>query len=50
MLNLSYFRVFAKECPDRKIGQQTADQLPWFHAEILKDPYHFDFLGLGEVL
>ena len=108
--NLKYMRYFAQECPDRQIGQQSADQLPWFHivtilaklsesalrewyataavshawsrdtldaqiksqlhlregvaitnfkkrlpvpqadlAEaILKDPYHFDFLGLGE--
>jgi predicted nuclease of restriction endonuclease-like (RecB) superfamily len=108
--NLKYMRYFAQECPDRKIGQQTADQLPWFHivilitklsdqklrewyareaiqqawprdtltvqiknqlhlrkgaavtnfnkrltppqaglaVEILKDPYHFDFLGLGD--
>lgn len=108
--NLKYMRFFALECPDRRIGQQSADQLPWFHivtvitklsdpalrdwyarealerswpretlviqikqqlhlrqgaavtnfekrlappqaglaTEILKDPYHFDFLGLGE--
>lgn len=108
--NLKYMRFFAQECPNRQIGQQSADQLPWFHvvtlltklsdptirewyahaalqqswprdtlvaqiksqlhlrrgkaitnfgkrldpsvaglaAEILKDPYHFDFLGLGE--
>lgn len=24
-------RFFAHECPDRLIGQQSADQLPWFH-------------------
>jgi len=103
-------RFFALECPDRLIGQQSADQLPWFHIvtlitklpdanlrdwyarealakswardtltiqiksqlhlrqgaavtnfeqrlpapqsglanQILKDPYHFDFLGLGD--
>ncbi|OGV49711.1 MAG: hypothetical protein A2017_11100 [Lentisphaerae bacterium GWF2_44_16] len=108
--NLKYMRFFAQECPDCKIGQQSADQLPWFHivtlitkiaessirewyaektleqawsrdtllvqiknqlhlrqgaaitnfkqrlslphaglaAEILKDPYHFDFLGLND--
>jgi len=108
--NLKYMRFFAQECPDRRIGQQSADQLPWFHivtlvtklsdpalrdwyarealeqswprdtlviqiknqlhlrqgaavtnfekrlappqaglaAQILKDPYHFDFLGLGD--
>jgi predicted nuclease of restriction endonuclease-like (RecB) superfamily len=103
-------KVFAEECPDLRIGQQSAAQLPWFHivtlitkirdpavrewyarealvhswpretlnlqiknqihlrqgaavtnfeqrlargqaglaTQILKDPYHFDFLGLGE--
>lgn len=108
--NLKYMRFFAQECPDRLIGQQSADQLPWFHIVILitkitdsavrefyareaiyqswsretleqhirnklhlcqgaavtnfkkrlesvqanraqallKDPYHFDFLGLGD--
>lgn len=108
--NLKYMRFFAQECPERQIGQQSADQLPWFHivilltkvsdptkrewyaiqavaqawsrttlelqiknqlhlrqgaalnnfeqrlpsdeaglaAQILKDPYHFDFLGLGD--
>ena len=108
--NLKYMRFFAQECPDRQIGQQSADQLPWFHivtlitslsdpalrdwyarealqqswprdtlkiqiknqlhlrqgaaitnfqrqlpgpqaglaTQILKDPYHFDFLGLGD--
>ena len=107
--NLKYMRYFAKECPNLKIGQQSADLLPWFHiitiltnirdskvrewyaietvsnawarntliknirtnlhlrqgsaitnfkkslpvieaeiaAEILKDPYNFDFLGLN---
>ena len=107
--NLKYMRFFAQHCPDLKIGQQSADQLPWFHivtlltkvsepdvrewyareaighiwsretleaqigsrlhlrqgnavtnfkqrlaspdagmaAQILKDPYYFDFLGLG---
>jgi predicted nuclease of restriction endonuclease-like (RecB) superfamily len=29
--NLKYMRFFASECPDRRIGQQSADQLPWFH-------------------
>ena len=108
--NLKYMRFFAQECPDRQIGQQSADQLPWFHivtlitklsdhalrdwyaresleqswprdtlviqiknqlhirqgaavtnfekrlpppqaglaTQILKDPYRFDFLGLGD--
>lgn len=103
-------KVFAQECPELQIGQQSAAQLPWFHivtlitklsdpvlrdwyarealaqswaretltiqiknqlhlrqgaavtnferllappraglaAQILKDPYHFDFLGLGD--
>jgi len=108
--NLKYMRVFAEICPDGRIGQQPADQLPWFHVvvlltkvsepslrewyaaqatelawsrstlevniksqlhlrqgaaltnferhlpteqarlaiEALKDPYHFDFLGVGD--
>lgn len=108
--NLKYMRYFAQECPNLLIGQQSADQLPWFHivtlithlsdnnvrdwyarealqrswprgtlalqiksqlhlrqeaavtnfgerlappeaglaSQILKDPYHFDFLGLGD--
>ncbi len=108
--NLKYMRFFAELCPVLQIGQQPADQLPWFHIvtlltkvtdpdqrewyairaverawsraalqanikaqlhlregvavtnfaqrlpepqvqlaqEILKDPYHFDFLGLGD--
>ena len=108
--NLKYMKFFANLCPGLLIGQQAADQLPWFHIvtlltkvpdpdqrewyairaierawsrptlqanikaqlhlregaavtnfkqrlpepviqlaqEILKDPYHFDFLGLGD--
>jgi predicted nuclease of restriction endonuclease-like (RecB) superfamily len=108
--NLKYMRFFAELCPQAQIGQQPADQLPWFHivalltkvsdpaerewyaaqtlahgwsrstleaqiksrlhlrqgaaltnfdrhltpphaqlaVEALKDPYHFDFLGLGD--
>lgn len=108
--NLKYMKQFAGCCPEGRIGQQPAAQLPWFHiitvltklsdpalrewyarealqggwprdtltsqiksqlhlrqgaavnnfaqrlprpeaglaTEILKDPYHFDFLGLGE--
>lgn len=108
--NLKYMRYFAQACPDGRIGQQPAAQLPWFHIvtlltalkddplrgwyasaavangwsrdtlvaqirsqahqregaaltnfaqqlpareadlvqAVLKDPYHFDFLGLGE--
>jgi predicted nuclease of restriction endonuclease-like (RecB) superfamily len=107
--NLKYMRHFAETCPGLRIGQQPADQLPWFHivtlltkisspadrewyavqaieqgwsrstldsqiksqlhlrqgaaltnfekhlaplhaqlaVEALKDPYYFDFLGLG---
>jgi predicted nuclease of restriction endonuclease-like (RecB) superfamily len=33
--NLKYMRFFAMECPDRRIGQQSADQLPWFHIVTL---------------
>jgi predicted nuclease of restriction endonuclease-like (RecB) superfamily len=33
--NLKYMRFFASECPDRSIGQQSADQLPWFHIVTL---------------
>ena len=108
--NLKYMKHVAQECPDLAIGQQPADQLPWFHivtlitkladpnlrawyareaiahgwprdtltlhiknqlharqgaavtnfakrlepaqatlaTQVLKDPYHFDFLGLGD--
>jgi predicted nuclease of restriction endonuclease-like (RecB) superfamily len=108
--NLRYMRDFAELCPDQRIVQQPAAQLPWFHivvlltrvpdastrewyaartiaegwsrptreahirgglhlrqgaaltnfdgrltgsyaklaAEVLKDPYHLDFLGLGD--
>ena len=28
--NLKYMRFFAQECPNMQIGQQSADQLPWF--------------------
>jgi predicted nuclease of restriction endonuclease-like (RecB) superfamily len=30
--NLKYMRYFAEHCPDGRIGQQPADQLPWFHV------------------
>ena len=33
--NLKYMRFFAQECPYIKIGQQSADQLPWFHIVTL---------------
>ena len=29
--NLKYMRYFAECCPELRIGQQAADQLPWFH-------------------
>ena len=33
--NLKYMRYFAEKCPARLIGQQPADQLPWFHVVTL---------------
>jgi len=33
--NLKYMKHFAQECPDLAIGQQPADQLPWFHIVTL---------------
>ena len=33
--NLKYMRHFAEHCPDGLIGQQPADQLPWFHIVVL---------------
>jgi predicted nuclease of restriction endonuclease-like (RecB) superfamily len=33
--NLKYMRFFAESCPDFLIGQQAADQLPWFHLVTL---------------
>ncbi len=33
--NLKYMRFFAERCPDGQIGQQAADQLPWFHIVLL---------------
>jgi len=30
--NLKYMRFFAEQCPNVTIGQQPADQLPWFHV------------------
>jgi predicted nuclease of restriction endonuclease-like (RecB) superfamily len=29
--NLKYMKIFAQDCPDLFIGQQSAAQLPWFH-------------------
>ena len=33
--NLKYMRFFAERCPEFRIGQQPADQLPWFHLVTL---------------
>lgn len=33
--NLKYMRFFAEKCPAGLIGQQPADQLPWFHVVTL---------------
>ena len=33
--NLKYMRYFAEQCPAGLIGQQPADQLPWFHLVTL---------------
>jgi predicted nuclease of restriction endonuclease-like (RecB) superfamily len=33
--NLKYMRYFAQLCPEMRIGQQSADQLPWFHIVTL---------------
>jgi predicted nuclease of restriction endonuclease-like (RecB) superfamily len=33
--NLKYMRYFAEHCPAMQIGQQPADQLPWFHIVTL---------------
>ena len=32
--NLKYMRHFASEWPDRVIGQQSADQLPWLPRKL----------------
>ena len=32
--NLKYMRFFAQECPDIKIGQQSADQLLFYHTRL----------------
>jgi hypothetical protein len=34
--NLKYMRYFAEQCPLGLIGQQPADQLPWFHIVTIK--------------
>ena len=33
--NLKYMRHFAEHCQNGLIGQQPADQLPWFHIVVL---------------
>ena len=33
--NLKYMRYFAEHCPDARVGQQAAAQLPWFHTVLL---------------
>jgi hypothetical protein len=33
--NLKYMRFFAQTCPNLQIGQQPADQLPWFHLKAI---------------
>ena len=33
--NLKYMKHFAEKCPDFRIGQQSAAQLPWFHIVTL---------------
>ena len=38
--NLKYMRFFAELCPDLRIGQQPADQLPWFHIVVLLARLH----------
>jgi len=56
--NVKYMRSFAQAWPDPAFGQQPVGQIPWGHnlpkpqsdlaLENLKDPYRFDFLGVGE--
>lgn len=42
--NLKYMRAFADAWPDRRVVQQVAAQLPWFHSCVLldrlKEPAH----------
>lgn len=33
--NLKYMKFFAGQCPERTIGQQAVDQLPWGHIIVL---------------
>lgn len=33
--NLKSMRALAEICPNGRIGQQPADQLPWFHVVLL---------------
>ena len=39
--NLKYMRFFAQHCPEGLIGQQPADQLPWFHIVTLLTKLNF---------
>lgn len=32
---MKYMSYFARMCPDGRIGQQSAAQLPWFHIVTL---------------
>jgi len=36
--NLKYMRAFAAAWPGRRVVQQVAAQLPWFHSCVLLDP------------
>lgn len=51
--NLKYMRFFAQHCPDGLIGQQPADQLPWFHIVALltkiSDPDEREWYALQTV-
>ena len=46
--NLKYMKFFAQECPDRQFGQQSADQLPWFHIVTLEEELSLDLEQEGE--
>lgn len=52
--NLKYMRFFAQHCPDGLIGQQAADQLPWFHIVTLltkvTDPVEREWYAAQTVL
>jgi len=48
--NLKYMRFFAEQCPNVKIGQQPADQLPWFHIVTILTKTQPDFITLASML